>query len=634
MGGLFSKSYYHTDPVTFATQITDTESDDTSNCKEYDYIVVGGGSAGCVVASRLSEDPSVSVLLIESGKSKGNLFTQIPLAFTKVFGSEVDWSFTTTPQKAQGGKQPYWARGRILGGTSVLNACIYHRCSPEDFDGWAKGGATGWSYDDLEPYFKKAERFLPNKVPESVNIEHKGQSGPWVIGQDGDDSGTAPIIPKIIAACQNVGMDYHEDLNKGGRTLGVVRLPGTVDEKGRSAYPSSYRVWFCHTQIFSAETGSSTATAYLTNEVLARPNLTVACSITVERILFDREPSLRAAGVQLTTAPAAPKFRVRAKREIILSGGVIGSAQTLLLSGIGPKDELEQVGVNCVQDLPSVGKHLADHISGGPFIFRAKPGYTLDYLNNRLAGAPAILQWLLWGTGPFGKMPLGSAAFMRTDDPVLFDQTHETVKDLSSGPNSPDLEFMWTPAIVPDFFSSGKPGEHGITFSSVALKPESEGSIVLRSNSVWEKPLIDGNYFASENDVNVVLRGVRLLFKLARTEPLASVLDLRPQSADKDSYFWPGDLEMDKFTDDQLRDWIRANGAPAAHPVGTCRIGQSSSNSVVDPSLKVHGVGGLRIVDASVFPTQISGHPIATIVAMAEKLADLVKDSRNSAPVV
>lgn len=153
---------------------------------------------------------------------------------------------------------------------------------------------------------------------------------------------------------------FRRDLNKGGRTLGVVRLPGTVDEKGRSAYPSSYRVWFCHTQIFSAETGSSTATAYLTNEVLARPNLTVACSITVERILFDREPSLRAAGVQLTTAPAAPKFRVRAKREIILSGGVIGSAQTLLLSGIGPKDELEQVGVNCVQDLPSVGKHLAD----------------------------------------------------------------------------------------------------------------------------------------------------------------------------------------------------------------------------------------------------------------------------------
>jgi len=282
--------------------------------------------------------------------------------------------------------------------------------------------------------------------------------------------------------------------------------------------------------------------------------------------------------------------------------------------------------------LEDVGKHLTDHISSGPMIVRAKAGWTIDYLNSPLSGAIGLLKWLVYGTGPFSVMPVGSAAFVRSDDTRLFGPEDGSlhVKDMTSGPRSPDLEFIWTPAIVPDWFTSGRPGEHGVSLAAIALKPDSEGSVKLKSSSVWDKPIIDENFFASESDLNIVARGTRLLLKIARSEPAKSVLDAHSEKpATKDDYFWIGDVDPHEISDDELKAFIRQNASPACHPAGTCRMGPSPETSVVDLELKVHGVSSLRVVDASVFPTQVSGHPQAPIVAMTEKLADMLKESSS-----
>ncbi|KAI0077950.1 GMC oxidoreductase [Panus rudis PR-1116 ss-1] len=583
----------------------------TASAVEYDYVVVGGGTAGCVVASRLSEDLNSTVLLIESGKSAGNLFTRIPLAFTKSFKTESDWAYHTVPQKAMNGKEFYWARGKVLGGTSAINALIYDRCSSEDFDSWAKAGCTGWSWAELEPYFRKAEHFNENQVPTAkLKLNEKGRSGPWKIKRT--DIG-APITESILDSCKELEIPHVEDTNTADKPRGVGHFPGIVDEAGKRC---------------------STAAAYLTPDVLARPNLTVAIKNTTEKILFVEKDdgSLKAAGIQISAGPDAPKFRVRAKKEVVLCAGTVSSPHLLLVSGVGAKAELEAAGVECIKDLPHVGKHLSDHISSGPIIFRAKPEVTLDYINAPLHAAFNLIKWLWSGSGPFGTLAVPSAAFVRSDNERrLVDTSIGPVKDLSSGPNSPDIEVLWSPLVVPDFFTVGKPGESGITIAAITLKPDSEGSITFKSASIWDRPLLDGNYFSSESDINIAMRGVRLILKLVRTQPLKSYIDFRIQdNPDKSSYFWLADNDPDKLTNEELRAFVLRNGHPACHPAGTCRMGSSPDNSVVDPELKVHGIQGLRVVDASVFPTQVSGHPAAPIVAMAEKLADMVKAEHSS----
>ncbi|KAH8082420.1 GMC oxidoreductase [Cristinia sonorae] len=608
MGGQVSKTYVSNPEAIGTKSSRDAGLGGASEWKEYDFIVVGGGTAGCVVASRLSEDPNVSVLLIEAGKSDGNVLTRMPLAFTKSYGSAVDWAYTSLPQERMGGKVVEWPRGKLLGGTSLLNASIYTRCTPEDFDQWVEAGGIGWSYNELEKYFLKIEKFMPDhQYLSKVDFESKGTSGPLRVSQTEDVS---PIVAKIHETCRNLGLPFIEDCNANGGLLGFTHLTGTVDDKGERV---------------------SSASAYLTPAVRARSNLTIATNITVEKILFSETGPLRAVGVQVATSKTSPCYRIAARKEIIVSGGAFNTPQLLLVSGVGPKDELEKVNIKCVKDSPHVGKHLLDHTSSGPMIFRAKPGYTIDYLNAPLSALSAVLKWLIYGSGPMSKMSVNSVAFLRSDDPKFVDTGIGKVKDLASGPNSPDIEIMWAPAIVPSYTSAGRAGEHGITIAAIAMKAESEGSVTLKSSSIWDYPNLDGNFLESESDVNVILRGVRFVMRLVRTEPLKSALDLRPGNTDENDYFWFGDLDPDTTSDDDLRKILFRNGYPSCHPVGTCRMGGSPDTSVVGPTLKVHGIHGLRIVDASIFPKHMSAHPVAPIYAAAEKLSDMLKQDHGVA---
>ncbi|KAI0795903.1 GMC oxidoreductase [Abortiporus biennis] len=588
------------DPNKFATKVNpDGTDEDVSKWKSYDYVIAGGGTAGCILASRLSEDRNATVLLIEAGKSEGDLFSRMPLTFSKSFGTDIDWAFVPEPQESMSGRVISVPRGKVLGGTSILNCLIYDRCSPEDFNSWAKNGAEGWAFKDVEPYFRKLEGYVPEKFIDKVDFSTKGRDGPIVITQDD----CAPELNNaIFESWKALGVDYVDDVNSHNK-LGATRFQGCVDLKG---------------------TRSSVVSAYLTPEVLARPNLTIAVNNRVEKVLFSRDASseLKAIGVQVTSSPNYPSYRLAATREVIVCGGAIHTPHILLLSGVGPKEELEKVGVAPMKDLP-VGRHLVDHISCGPYLFRTKPGYTLDYLNHSpLAAIKPLVQWLFTGKGVFSKLPVPTAAWVRSDDPKLMDTSIGTVRDVSSGPNSPDLEILWSPILAPSYTTPGPPGVHGITISAIALKAESEGTVTLKTNSVWDKPIVNGNYFSSENDLYTVLRGVRLIQRLSQTEPLKSILAPKRDNNDKESLFWPSDVDPEKLSDDELKAWILRHGHSTCHIAGSCSIGP-----VLTPELKVHGIPNLRVVDASVFPTQVSGHPVAVVFVFAEKAADMIKAS-------
>ncbi|PIL26393.1 hypothetical protein GSI_12150 [Ganoderma sinense ZZ0214-1] len=600
----------------------------------YDYIIVGGGTAGCVLASRLSENPAMKVLVVEGGKDfYSALPTKIPFSFHNIFGTDLDWDTQTTPQGGLGNRQTYLARGKVLGGTSSTNALIYHRCSPSDFDQWVELGANGWSYKDLDPfvlkhiypevpltssliirrYFLKAEKFHPSPKHPGVNPADHGTSGPW---ETGFPSETAPINDYVIKACQELGMQNIYDINAGRGSLGVTQLVGTLDSDGQR---------------------SSTATAYLTNDVLSRPNLTYVVDTLIQRLVFDTSPGQapRVVGVEMTMSPDVQIYSCWARGEVILCAGAVGTPQLLMLSGVGPAGELEKLDISVVKDMPAVGRHVIDHVSSGPIRFHTAPGLTYDFLNNCFWGSLASLQWRLFGTGPLSSMVYSSTAFVKSTDPRLPYYTDgrsgAPIDDHSSGPDAPDLELLWAPHTV---FTEGadvsSTSAGGVTFEAIALKPESRGRITLKSSDPSDPPNIDPQYLSTENDMNVLVRGVRLILKLAHTDPIASKLHLKPREIDASNPWWPGAADPKKVTDDEIRGMLRHRAKSAWHPVSSARMGRSAEDSVVDANLRVHGIDGLRCVDASVFPTQVSGHPCAVVVAMAEKAADMIKESAAS----
>ncbi|KAM5535291.1 hypothetical protein V8D89_010976 [Ganoderma adspersum] len=579
----------------------------------YDYIIVGGGTAGCVLASRLSEDPRMKVLLIEAGNDFNDaLPTKIPFSFSRIFGTALDWNTYTLPQRGLNGREAFWARGKVLGGSSSTNALIYHRCSPSDFDEWAAQGAEGWSYNDLNPYFLKAEKFHPSSGNPRANPANHGTFGPR---RTLFPSEIAPINGYVMESCRELGLRNIDDINAGQGSLGVAKLPGTIDSDGRR---------------------SSTATAYLTDKVLSRPNLIVATDIMIQKLVFSDivppgQPP-RVIGVQMNTAQDPQIYCCGANREVILCAGTVGTPQLLMLSGVGPAEDLQRMGIPVVQHMPAVGRNVIDHVSSGPIPFRTKPALTYDFLKESCAKSTAFLKWKLFGTGPLASMDYSSTAFVRSTDPQLpfytNGQSGAPVNDRSSGPGAPDLELVWTPqATFADGFQKASHDTAGVTFAAVALRPESRGRITLRSTNAFDAPNIDPQYLSTENDMNVLVRGVRLILKLAHTDPVASKLALRHHGINASSPWWPGVADPNQITDKEIEEMLRRTALPAWHPVSSARMGRSPADSVVDPSLRVHGIIGLRCVDASVFPTQVSGHPCAVVNAMAEKAADMIKAS-------
>ncbi|SNS54782.1 choline dehydrogenase [Streptosporangium subroseum] len=512
---------------------------------EYDYVIVGAGSAGCVLANRLSADPGVTVALIEAGGSDDKIEVRMPAGFGKLFKTDVDWNFTTAKQAEMFGRELYWPRGRMLGGSSSMNAQMWVRGHRADYEGW---GVPGWSYDEVLPYFQRIER--------RVGSNHGGvygTRGPIHIEELRTPN---PATAAFLQACGELGLTRLPELN-GPSNEGYSQTPVTQN-RGRR--------W-------------SSADAYL-RPAAKRPNLTVLTSSHVHGILV---ADGRATGVKYGDGTV-----VRARREVILSAGAIGSPHLLMLSGIGAAGELRAGGVEPVHELPQVGKNLQDHLASGIFLHCPQ--------SITLAGAESVGNLLRFLVGRRGMLTsnVGEAvAFIRTspDEPA------------------PDIELIFAPGPFINHGLTPPPG-HGLTIAVILLQPESRGRVSLDGGEV----VIDPGYLTAEADLRRLVAGLKKageLFETAALGPLAGP---------------PMDPYWGARTDEELARWIRERSETLYHPVGTCRMGQDA-DSVVDPDLRVRGIDALRVVDASVMPVINRGHTHAPTVMIAEKAADLIMDN-------
>ncbi len=517
-----------------------------------DFIIVGAGSAGCVLANRLTEDPNVKVLLLEAGGPDKRQEIQIPAAFPKLFKTDCDWAFETEELEHLNHRRMFWPRGRVLGGSSSINSMIYSRANRSDHDQWREIGVEGWSYEDLLRYYKKSEN---NERGES---EYHGVGGELNVA---DLRCVNPLTHRFIEAAQTAGLKYNKDFN-GASQEGVGYLQVTQKSGKRH----------------------SAAAAFL-KPVLSRPNLSVRTGAQVTRLLFDNGKTVGAEFVQNGKAEQS-----RFNREIILSGGAINSPQILMLSGVGPSEHLNAMDIPVVADLPGVGQNLLDHLLVGvEYECRAPIG-----LHNA-GNFKNILKYLLFKNGPLTSTVAEAAAFLKTGSSQL----------------APNIELVFAPVFYMDN-GFKNPDLHGFSIGIALQKPESVGHIRLKSKDPFVAPAIQPNYLASETDLAACVEGV----KLAR-EIFASNQFNRFRGKE----WWPGEAAK---SDDDFAEHIRQTAETIYHPIGTCKIGFDAM-AVVDDRLRVRGVDGLRVVDASVIPLQITGHTNAPTIAIAEKAADLIK---------
>jgi len=509
----------------------------------HDYVIVGAGTAGCVLAARLTEDPGVSVLLLEAGPGRRKLDVRIPAAFSRLYRTEVDWGLATVPQPELDGRELVFPLGRMLGGCASMNAMIVARGNYRDYDEW-EAAAPGWAWDDVKPYYDRSAQ------------------GPFPMVDQRDRS---PLSDAFVQAAQAAGIPYRADLNDpDNEGAGVVRVS---QKRG---------------QRFSVVDG------YL-RPARRRPNLTVQTGALVTRVLLDGS---RAAG--LSVRVNGSEEEVTATRGVIVAAGAVHSPHLLQLSGIGPQDVLGAVGIAVVHELPGVGEGLRDHVAAG-IVVRTQPGVETLTSAGKLTN---VLRWLLFRHGPLTSNLAEALAFVRSSP------------DLPA----PDIELVFAP--VP-FEEEGlkEPTEHGITIGVVQLQPKSVGSVRVRSADPLMPPSIDPAFLREPEDADALLWGVKLARRVAAAEPLASSL------ADE---MLPGDDVRD---DDGLLAHIRARAQTLYHPVASCRMGVDGQ-AVVDPELRVHGLEGLRVVDASVMPYLPRGHTNWPTVMIAERAADFISAER------
>src|SRR4051794_8177285 len=510
----------------------------------FDYVIVGAGSAGCVLAARLSEDPDVSVLLVEAGPPDTKENVHVPAAFGQLMKTDVDWDFCTAPEEGCNGRMMYLPRGKVLGGSSSMNAMVYIRGNRADYDGW---GIPGWAYDDLLPYFKRAED------NERGADEFHGAGGPLPVSESRSRN---PMCTAFVEAAVEAGLPRNDDFNAG--TQEGVGLYQLTQRGGMRA---------------------STAVAYL-HPVEDRPNLTVLPYMLVHRILFE---GTRAVGVEAAQLGGLQQFR--AEREVILCGGAYNSPQLLMLSGIGEAEHLQLREIEVLLDFPQVGENLSDHAAGQLVYTTPEPVSLL------LALEPAALEeFEATQTGVFTSNLAESGGFVR----VLDDSP------------APDVQYHVAPVQIVDEGMTD-PEDHGIWLSPCVLQPESRGSVLLASNDPTAKPIIRNNFYAAERDMATMLGGMRLLLDICRQPAL------KPYCAE------PFNVPASESEDD-LREHIARTTFAVYHPVGTCAMG-----SVVDSELRVQGVEGLRVVDASVMPMVPRGNTNAPTIALAERASDLIR---------
>lgn len=537
--------------------------------KTYDFIVIGAGSAGCVVAGRLSENPKHSVLLLESGPEDKNMWIHIPAGIQRVLTNpELNWTYFTEAEPGLKGKRVFWPRGKTLGGCSAVNGMAYIRGQPEDYNTWAQLGCQGWSWEDVLPFFKKSESYWGGES--DLHGEGDGVRVTNTAHRQLRKSTIHKASAAFIEGGIEAGLTYNADFN-GADQEGIGWIDHTITDHGRR-----------HT----------TASAYL-KPIRKRPNLDIWTESLVEKIIIKEG---RAKGVRLKRSDEI--IEVNANAEIILSAGVINSPQTLMLSGIGPVGHLKSHGIEPIIDSPMVGQNLQDHMYIH-WVHEVQKGYSFNGEISGLKLLPHILRY--YGQGK-GLLTTGASS------------AYIFCKSLP-GVDTPDTQIGFR-AFSNESMVSGVQGEHsfpGWSASVSYLRPKSRGRVELKSNNPHDFPAIYANYLSHNDDLQAVMTALRLVDEIYATPKIKAILKKRLAPEEN----------IDIQDDEALEDFIRTCGNTMYHPVGTCMMG-AQENAVVDPRLKVKGVEGLRVADASIMPNIVSGNTNAPAIMIGEKAAAMV----------
>ena len=529
----------------------------------FTHIVAGAGAAGCAVASRLSADPGARVLLLEAGGPDRNPLIHMPAGFTKLTSPAINWRFATVPQPQLNNREMYYPQGRTLGGSTSINAMIYIRGHRLDYDEWESLGNEGWGYEGVLPYFRRMENH------ERLVDEYHGSGGPMNVAEQVQHN---PLSKAFVRAAQEVGIPYNPDFN-GATQDGV----GFYDVTQRNVRRES------------------AATAYI-KPARTRTNLSVVTHATATRVLVSRD---RAIG--LAYLHDKREHIAYADGEIVLSGGAVNSPKLLLLSGIGPADELRALGIDVVHDLPGVGKSFQDHMD----VYLTAETAPVSYNGEDRWHRAVVhgLQYLLFKTGPVTACVAEAGCFLRSHDEV----------------RSPDIQIHCLPAFVVDHGRQRFNG-HGVTINTCNLRPRSIGSVTLRSADPLDPPAIDPNFLADPYDWEISIEGFKRGREILSAPSFAPLIKREHM---------PG---VDVRTDEAIRDYIRHWAKTDYHPVGSCKMGVDDM-AVVDTQLRVHGLEGLRVIDASIMPTLISGNTQAPSIMIGEKGVGMMLGERPTASV-
>jgi choline dehydrogenase len=537
---------------------TTVNSDDDG--REYDFIVIGAGSAGCVLAARLSDSGRYSTLLLEAGGEDSGFWIRSPLGYPMLFSNpKVNWMFDSEPIVELNGRTTYQPRGKVLGGTSSINGLVYIRGHPRDYDEWSQRGCTGWSFDEVLPYFRKAED------QQRGEDQFHGVGGPLKVS---DHQEQYELADAIISAGVQAGISANRDFNGAGQEgIGYYQ---TTSYRGRR--------W-------------STATGYL-NPARGRANLVVETYAHATDITVDNG---QAVGVEYLTKYG--KKRARARGEIIVSAGVFGSPQLLLLSGIGPAEHLVQMGVPVLHNLPAVGGNLHDHFYI-QLMFRCPRPITLnDVASSWVRKLGAGAQYVFLKKGVLSTNGVYAGAFVRSSSDL-------ERPDLQINMNAWSVATRTRKGMIPHPFP-------GFTLSPVHLKPEGRGSVRLKSADPGASPAINMRFLATEYDLRAIVAGIRIVRSISQQPALKPFVSREIQ---------PG---LNVESDSEMENFVRAFGYANLHPVGTCRMGVDPA-AVVDPRLRVNGIARLRIVDSSVMPNITAGNTNAPTIMIAEKASDMI----------